>query len=135
MASCNWAIADLPGLSDEQAKLLQTQGIRTTHQLLIATQTPQQEHELAAKLQLHPQYLAKWIALADLARLSSVGVAHCGLILHGGVASVDQLAQTSFSRLHQSLTGLHVANMRRRDLVPPIALVKQWVMEAKQLSA
>lgn len=133
MASCNWAIADLPGLSEEHAKLLQTHGIKTTHQLLIATQSQRQEHELAAKLQLHPQYLAKWIALADLARLSSVGIEYCGLILHGGVASVEQLAQTSFSRLHQSLTRLHVANMRRRDLVPPIALVKQWVAEAKQL--
>lgn len=134
MASCNWAIADLPGLSEEQAKLLQTQGIRTTHQLLIATQTQRQEHELAAQLKLHPKYVAKWIALADLARLKSVGVVHCGLILHCGILSVQQLAETPFSRLHPNIVRLHVSNMRRKDLAPSVGLVKQWVAEAKNLA-
>ncbi len=134
MASSNWAIADLPGLSAEHQKLLTSNNIRTTHQLLLATQTRQAKHELAAKLQIHPQYVSKWIALADLARLKSVGVQYCGLILHCGIASVSQLAQTPFSRLHQSIVKLHVSNMRRRDLAPSVGMVKQWVAEAKTLS-
>lgn len=133
MASCNWAIAELPGLSEEYQNRLQQIGINTTHQLLLATQTKQQEHALAAKLQIHPQHVAKWIALADLARLKSVGVQYCGVILHGGITSVYQLAQTPFSRLHQNLVKLHVANMQRRDLAPPLSLVKTWVTEAQQL--
>ncbi|MGB2927243.1 MAG: DUF4332 domain-containing protein [Limnothrix sp.] len=133
MASYNWAIADLPGLSEEHAKLLKTQGIRTTHQLLLATQTQPQEHELATKLKLHPKYVAKWIALADLARLKSVGIIHCGLILHSGIISVQQLAETSFSQLHPNIVRLHVSNLHRKDLVPSVGLVQQWVIEAKNL--
>ena len=87
MASCNWAIADLPGLSEEHRNLLGSNGVNTTHQLLLATQTPQTKHEFAARLNIHPQYVSKWIAMADLARLKSVGVEHCGLILHCGIAS------------------------------------------------
>ena len=134
MASCNWAIADLPGLSEEQQNLLTSNGINTTYQILLATQTKQQKHEFASKLQIHPQYVSKWIALADLARLKTVGVTYCGLILHCGIVSVTQLASTPFSRLHQSIVKLHVANMRRRDLVPSVVLVKEWVTEAKKLS-
>ena len=134
MASCNWAIADLPGLSEEHQALLSNNGIRTTHQLLLATQTSVAEHQLAAKLQIHPQYVAKWIALADLARLKTVGVEYCGLILHCGIASVAQLSQTPFNRLHQSIVKLHVSNMRRRDLAPAVGIVKQWVAEAKNLA-
>lgn len=134
VASCNWAIADLPGISAEQQRLLQAQGITTTHQLLLATRTPAAKQQLAAQLKIHPQYIAKWVALADLARIPTVGVQYCGLILHGGVASVQQLAQTPFSRLHQNIVKLQVAHFQRRDLVPALSLVKQWVSEAQQLT-
>lgn len=134
MASCNWAIAELPGLNENYHHLLKINGINTTHQLLLATQTQRTKHDLAARLNIHPQYVSKWVAMADLARLKSVGVQYCGLILHCGVASVAQLAQTPFNRLHQSIVKLHVANMRRRDLAPSVAIVKQWVAEAKNLA-
>ncbi|MEB3224732.1 MAG: DUF4332 domain-containing protein [Synechococcus sp.] len=132
MASCNWAIAELPGISEAQQASLKAQDIRTTHQLLLATRTPQAKQALVSRLKLHPQYLTKWIALADLARLPSVGTQYCGLILHSGVASVRQLSQTPFSRLHQNIVRLQVTNLQRRDLAPPLALVKQWVLEARQ---
>ena len=134
MASCNWAIANLPWLSEEHRRLLEANQIRTTHQLLLATQTKQQQHEFAAKLKIHPQYVAKWIALADLARLKSVGVEYCGLLLHCGVASVWQLAQTPFPHLHGSIVKLQVSTLQRRDLAPSVGLVQEWVREAKSLS-
>lgn len=132
MASCNWGIAELPGISEEQRFLLEGQGIQTTHQLLLATRTPQEKHQLASRLKIHPNYILKWVALADLARLPSIGTQYCGLVLHSGVASVNQLAQTPFSRLHQNIVRLQVANLQRKDLAPPLTLVKQWVMEARQ---
>lgn len=133
MASCNWAIADLPGVSEEQQLLLKNHGIQTTHQLLLATLTTQEKHQLAAKLRIHPKYVLKWSALADLARIPSVGVQYCGLVLHGGVVSVQQLAQTPFSRLHQNILKLQVTNLQRRDLAPSLSVVKQWVTEAKTM--
>ncbi|ANV85176.1 hypothetical protein AWQ21_12800 [Picosynechococcus sp. PCC 7003] len=132
MASCNWRIVELPGLSKEQQTLLAAQEIHTTHQLLLATRTPQAKQALARRLKIHLNYVLKWVALADLARVPSIGTQYCGLVLHSGVASVNQLAQTPFSRLHQNIVRLQVANLQRKDLAPPLTLVKQWVTEARQ---
>ncbi|BAW95566.1 hypothetical protein NIES970_04750 [[Synechococcus] sp. NIES-970] len=132
MASCNWQIAALPGISAEQQALLKDQGIQTTHQLLLATRSPQDRYNLESRLKLHPNYLKKWVALADLARLPSVGTDYCGLVLHSGVASVNQLAQTPFSRLHRNIVKLQVAHLQQKDLAPSLGLVKQWVAEARQ---
>lgn len=57
MASCNWRIAELPGLSKEQQTQLAAQGIRTTHQLLLATRTSQAKQQLARRLKIHPNYV------------------------------------------------------------------------------
>ena len=85
---------------------------------------------MASKLQLHLQYVNKWIALADLARIPSVGTQYCGLLLHTGMISVAQLAQTPTHRLHQQTLRLQVATLQRRDLCPAIELVKQWSQQA-----
>lgn len=133
MTFCDWAIADLPGLNKQQRLLLQKNGITTTQQLLAITQTPQAKQKLASVLHLHPRYILKWVAMADLAQIPSVGIRYCGLLLHGGIASRQQLAETNFARLHQNIIKLQVAQLQRRDLAPSLGQVKQWVTEAKDL--
>lgn len=130
LRSQNWAIQALPGLNaDNQAKLLE-QGIATTFQLYRQTTTPEQRATLANQLQIHPQYIAKWAALADLSRLPSVGCDYCGLLLHAGIASPGQLAQMPFHQVHQQIVKLHVALLNQTDFCPSLGQVKQWVQEA-----
>ena len=69
-----------------------------------------------------------------MARIPSVGNQYCGLLLHAGIISVAQLAQTPFARLHRQITRLQVATIRRKDLIPPVEQVKQWVEQAKVLN-
>ncbi|AFY49416.1 hypothetical protein Nos7524_3629 [Nostoc sp. PCC 7524] len=90
--SCDWPIEQLPGLSQEEQSQLQNYGIKTTGGLVKQGKTPQDRLILANKLQVHLQYVNKWIALADLARVPSVGTQYCGLLLHAGIGSVAQLA-------------------------------------------
>ncbi|MDJ0517193.1 MAG: DUF4332 domain-containing protein [Trichodesmium sp. MO_231.B1] len=132
--SQNWSIEKLPGLSKQHQILLTEYGITTTRKLLEITHTPQQKLILASQLQIHPQYVKKWVALADLARVPSVGCQYCGLLLHAGIASVAQLAQIPVHRLHQQILKLQVSTMQRRDLCPTVDLVQKWVQQAQFLS-
>jgi len=129
--SCDWAIEQLPGISqEEQAQLLEC-GIATTKELLRQGSTPEKKHILASKLHVHIQYVNKWLAMADLARIEGIGCQYCGLLLHAGIASVAQLAQTPIPRLHQQIMRLQVATMQRRDLCPSIEQVRNWVQQAQ----
>ncbi|MBD2438213.1 DUF4332 domain-containing protein [Nostoc sp. FACHB-110] len=129
--SCDWPIAQLPGLSHEEQLQLQSWGIETTQRLFNQGKTPEARLALASKLQLHLQYVNKWVALADLSRIPSVGTQYCGLLLHAGIGSVAQLAQTPTHRLHKQIMRLQVATLQRRDLCPSVELVQQWGQQAK----
>lgn len=133
LKASDWPVSQLPGLSHEHQLHLEMNGITTTLQLLQNGQTQAQRFALANQLQIHIQYVNKWVALADLARIPSVGCQYCGLLLHSGVASVAQLTLTPISRLHHQVVRLQVANLQRRDLSPSVEIVKQWIQEAKQL--
>lgn len=127
------SIAQLPGLSDRDRSQLQNLGITTTGQLLQQASTPQLKQALANQLQIKFQYVNKWVALADLARVPSIGCQYCGLLLHAGIGSVAQLAQTPAHRLHQQILRLQVATMQRRDLCPPVEEVAAWIKQAREL--
>ncbi|MBE9051733.1 DUF4332 domain-containing protein [Nostocales cyanobacterium LEGE 11386] len=131
LTSCDWPIEELPGLSQEEKSRFQNCGIKTTKELIKQGKTAETRVNLANKLQVNLQYVNKWIALADLARIPSVGMQYCGLLLHAGIGSVAQLSQTPTHRLHQQIMRLQVATMQRRDLCPAIELVQQWSQQAK----
>jgi hypothetical protein len=134
IASKNWPIESLPGLSHGDAEALKTCGIVSTLQLLQETMTVARREALLAKIQCHSKHVSKWAALADLARIPGVGCEYCGLLLHAGIGSTAQLAQASVHRLHPQLLRLHVATMQRRDLCPTAQQVTQWIFRAGQLS-
>lgn len=133
ISGCDWPIDQLPGLSQQEQSQLQNCGIKTTAGLCKQGKTLESRLALASKLQVHIQYVNKWIALADLARIPSVGTQYCGLLLHAGVGSVAQLADIPTHRLHKQILRLQVATMQRRDLCPAIELVQQWSQQAKMV--
>ena len=133
MQSQYWSIDRLPGLMRSELESLQQHQINNTKSLLELTSTPELKISLANRLQLNQKHINKWAALADLARIPSIGDRYCGLLLHAGIISVAQLAQTPFHRLHRQIVRLQVATLQRKDLSPPVELVRKWVEEAKQL--
>lgn len=133
MQSTFWCISELPGLKATEIELLKSQGIHTTQDLLIKSTTSQAQQALARELKLDIRYLHKWLALADLARIPSVGCTYCGLLLHSGIISLHQLSQTSVHRLHRQILRLQVATMQRQDLCPSLELIQRWILEAKNL--
>lgn len=134
LRSCNWRIEALPGLSAEDQARLHAAGIHSTLELLQQATTPAQKQQLAARLQIRLQHVHKWVALADLACIPSVGCQYAGLLLHAGIASAQQLAQTPLQRLHPQLLRLQVAIFQRPDLCPPIETVAIWIQQARSLT-
>lgn len=129
----NWAIEELPGLKQDEIDNLKSKGFTSTLSLVKQGRNLQEKLILAQKLQVHVQYVNKWVALADLARIPAVGTEYCGLLLHAGIASVMQLTTTPPHRLHKQILRLQVATLQRRDLCPAVELVQQWVQDAKKL--
>lgn len=123
---CHWPIADLPGLDPTTTADLAAVGIVNTLQLV--NFNPQQ---LAAVVGTRPGQ--KILALANLAQVPSVGCQYCGLLLHAGVASIEQLSQSSPQQLHRLVLRLHVALLQRRDLTPGVNQVQTWVQQAKTI--
>ncbi len=129
-----WSIERLPGLNQGEQNLLKAHGIISTQQLLERVNTSQAQEHLAVQLKLNLRYIKKWAALADLARVPSIGCQYCGLLLHSGIVSVSQLAQTPVHRLHRQILRLQVATLHRKDLSPSVNDVKRWVEEARLLA-
>ncbi|NJK38448.1 MAG: DUF4332 domain-containing protein [Oscillatoriales cyanobacterium RM2_1_1] len=127
----DWSIDQLPGLTLQNQEKLRVHNIETTGQLLERGRTQAQKMMLANLLKVNLRDISKWIAMADLAQIPSIGCRHCGLLLHAGVGSVTQLAQIPVHRLHQQVLRLHVATMRRRDLCPSIDQVQLWIKQAR----
>jgi len=130
----SWDISQLPGLSLQDQEGLIRCGIQTTLQLFEQARTIAQKQLLATQLQVHIQHVNRWVALADLARIPNVGCQYCGLLLHAGISSPDQLAKTSLSRLHRQILKLQIAMLQRPDLCPSLGDVNQWIQQARQLS-
>lgn len=130
----DWAIEELPGLSTQDCSKLRSLDITTTGQLLQKTRTPQLRQVLASQLQVKDQYVNKWVALADLARIPGIGCRYSGLLLHAGICSVAQLAQTPAYKLHQQILRLQVAMMQRRDLCPQVEVVAGWIKQARAVA-
>lgn len=126
-------MADLPGIPPAILSQLKAHGIQTTTQLLQAAPTAQKRQQLARSLNLRDQVIGKWFAMADLARVPSVGTRYCGLLLHCGIHASGQLAIADAGRLHRHILRFQVSLLRQKNQCPQLVDVMQWIQEAKKL--
>lgn len=131
--SANHAIAELPGLTQPQIDQLAAAGIATTFDLLRQGNSVVQRQQLSQKLHTNIKYINKWAALANLARIPGVGTRHCGLLLHSGVSTPQQLSIMNVQRLHPQLLRLQIQLFNRADLAPDVAEVATWIQQAQQM--
>lgn len=135
MQGKNWSIEKLPRLDETARSRLESLGITTTQQLLAKARTPEGKQIIAQQLQQKPQQVSRWVIMADLARLPSVGCQYCGLLLHAGIASIAQLSQMHPQQLHRQVLRLQVSLFKRKDYCPPVEIVQTWIREAQQLTS
>ena len=129
------AIDNLPGIPATEVEKLKSEGINSNLDLLKLAKQPERLIHLAQKIGVNLKYLRKWIVLADLASLPSVGSQYCGLLLHASIISSLELSKAHAPQLHRQILRVQVANLRRRDLCPPISLIRKWIKEAQQVNS
>lgn len=133
IAPTDWQIEQLPGLTAEDANKLKEQGITTTLELLRQAGIRPQRETLAVQLAVSVQMVNKWVVMADLARVPSVGCKYCGFLLHIGICSTAQLARTSLYDLQKQVTRFQVQILYRADLCPTIGQISNWIQQAQQI--
>ncbi len=127
----DWPLSQIPGISAADQAALQHQGIESTRQLLERCPTLAQQQALSTQLKIPLRFIRKWVALADLAQLPAVGPEGCGLLLHAGIVSVEQLAQGSPQMLHRTLSLLQVRSTGQRSNSLSFAQVCGWIRQAQ----
>jgi predicted RecB family nuclease len=135
IASMDWQIEQLPGLSPEDANKLRGQGITTTLELLQQAGIRPQREALAVQLAVSVPMVNKWVVMADLARIPSVDCKYCGFLLHIGICSTAQLARTSLYDLQKQVTRFQVQILQRADLCPSIGQISNWIQQAQQIAS
>ncbi|MBE9059991.1 DUF4332 domain-containing protein [cf. Phormidesmis sp. LEGE 11477] len=135
VTSINHPLDQLPGLTKVQVQQLNELGILTTFDLLRHGNSVAQRQQLSTRLSTNIKHINKWTALANLARVPSVGCQHCGLLLHAGISTPQQLAKMTVQRLHPQLLRLQVQLFRRADLAPDMGMVASWIQQAQQMIA
>jgi predicted flap endonuclease-1-like 5' DNA nuclease len=131
--SANHSIAHLPGLSPPQIKQLIAAGIATTFDLLHQGNSLSQRQQLSQTLSTNIKHINKWTALANLARIPGVGCEYCGLLLHAGVSTPQQLSTMTVQQLHPQLLRLQVQLFNRADRAPDMAQVATWIQQAQMM--
>lgn len=129
----DWPIDRLPGLKRLDIEQLQAAGIETTAELLRAAAQEQGRKALALQLNLRQERINRWVALASLARIPAVGCEYCGVLLHAGTISPEQLATATPSILHRQIQRLHVATLRNMRACPTLADVELWIAQTKRM--
>jgi hypothetical protein len=133
MSNHAYPLEDLPGMTAEYASQLAALGLANTQALQQFGQSPQRRRTLAAQLKLPERYVNKWVVLAALAHVPGVGCQYNGLLLHAGISSIEQLANSSTQVLYPRIQRLYVGTLQRSDLCPAPDQVTLWIQNAKAL--
>ncbi len=133
LRSANWSLQDLPGLSEADRTQLHNLGIKSTFHLLRQAWSRSGKEDLSAQTGIHLQHIQKWVALSDLARVPSVGCEYCGVLLHSGIVTLEQLARTPAGPLHRQIMRLQVSLFRSPDRCPNAGQVNAWTQQANTL--
>lgn len=134
MATPAYRLDQLPGLSPTHAQGMTQLGLTSTEHLRRYGATVAHRQTLAKQMQVPLRYVTKWVILAELARVPGVGCQFNGLLLHAGIISVAQLADSTAQGLYTRLRRLHVATLQRNDLCPTPDQVSLWIQQAKALA-
>jgi len=127
------SIASIEGIEPALAKALRKAGIRSTAQLLTKAGHAADRHKLAARTGVDEGLLLRWVQRADLMRAKGVGEEFSDLLLHAGVAGIDDLARSTPNELYAACLAVTSRNARIVRRPPSETEVAGWVDHATTL--
>ena len=120
------------GIGEAYAKKLRDAGVSSTEMLLEAGSTKKGRDDLAAKSEIAPKMILKWVNHVDLFRIKGVGEEYADLLEASGVDTVPELAQRRADNLHKRMSEVNAEKILVRQL-PSEKQVQEWIDQAKEL--
>jgi predicted flap endonuclease-1-like 5' DNA nuclease len=131
-SSSGYQIIDIEGIGAVYAATLNSLGIYTTEDLLVAGATRRGRDELAENSEISPYLILEWVNLSDLFRIRGVAEEYSDLLEEAGVDTVPELAQRVPENLLARLEAINAEkNLVRRT--PSLSMVEDWITPAKKL--
>ncbi|RME45717.1 MAG: DUF4332 domain-containing protein, partial [Caldilineae bacterium] len=114
------------------AHIQRTTGINSLALLLQAGATPEGRAQLAQQLRKAEHIVLRWVQLADLMRVESVGSDYSNLLWEAGITAIPDLAAQNPAMLGRLLENTN-RRLRLVNRLPSAAQVERWVEQAKKL--
>jgi len=115
------------------ARIQRATGINSLASLLQAGATPEGRANLAQQLRKAEHIVLRWVQLADLMRVESVGSDYSALLWEAGITSIPDLAAQDPDMLGRLLENtnqrLHIVNR-----LPSAGQIRSWTAQAQNLS-
>jgi predicted flap endonuclease-1-like 5' DNA nuclease len=125
-------VGELRGITPEIAGKLKNLGIKDSDDLIAQCKTPKQRSDFAKKAEVDAKALMELCNRADLVRIKGVAGAYSDLLEEAGVDTVKELAGRVPANLQAKLAEVSAAK-KGTGRVPTLAMVEDWVAEAKTL--
>ena len=127
-------VKELEGISDSIVAKLAERNVVDSVQFVEAAATPAQRKELAAFCGCEQGEILQLANRADLARVKGIGGVYSDLLEIAGVDTVKELASRRADNLHAKITETNDRD-RLTTKPPTLAMVQDWVKQAKALKA
>jgi len=129
-----YPITNIQCIGAETAKILKSDGIRTTIGLLRVARTPKQRIKIAESVGTDEKCVLDWVTAADRMRVKGIGWEYSELLRAVGVKTVSELKFRNPRKLVQTMAA---ANTRRKlvQLLPSEKTVMRWIDSARKLPA
>jgi predicted flap endonuclease-1-like 5' DNA nuclease len=125
-------IEELEGIGPTYATKLTNIGITTVETFLQKGATATGRHDIATTTGINETVIRNLINAADLMRVNGIGKQFAELLEASGVDSVPELATRTPDNLLAKLTEVN-ATKKLANRTPTLAVIQQWVEEAKTL--
>jgi predicted flap endonuclease-1-like 5' DNA nuclease len=125
-------LIDIEGIGPGRMEALNSQGIKTTDDLLAKCGSLKGRQTVEAATDISCDLLLDWVNRADLFRVKGVGTQYSDLLEAAGVDSATELAQRRADSLWAKMADINAQKKLVRQL-PTEAQVAAWIEEAKAL--
>jgi len=125
-------LTEIRGIDEDAQNKLKNVGIASIEEFIEQCGDKKGRKEIAGQTGIDEKQILQWLNRADLSRIKGVSTLYADLLEFAGVDTVPELAQRKAENLQAKMA---VVNEEKQlvQRVPPLALVEDWVSQAKEL--
>lgn len=125
-------LTEIRGIDEDTQNKLKNVGIASIGEFIEQCGDKKGRKEIAGQTGIDEKQILQWLNRADLSRIKGVSTLYADLLEFAGVDTVPELAQRKAENLQAKMA---VVNEEKQlvQRVPPLALVEDWVSQAKEL--